>query len=286
MSATLPNISDLSTWLGASLYTTAYRPVHLDIKVCMDRSIYNVVAKTSPEVTSDSAGRIHQMMSEFAEKTRRSEIERERPQPHCIYSCDDNSNDSLNVAMHESFRIDIQSKSSSSSSSSSSTSLYAQVSAHSVRCMKSTSSSMATTFEASLQHERLLADVSRDDMEGLHKLCLETIVAGKSVMLFCNSKRRCEVCAKNIADAISSSEISKKGKKAPETSLQGLHFSDNKINAITSFPLKTGSQLQPLVATSLVINDKKSLTAKYSGAVLGEDSAAGTVDWSTTMLST
>jgi len=42
MSATLPNIADLAGWLGAALYTTQYRPVDLEVKVCLDRKLYRV----------------------------------------------------------------------------------------------------------------------------------------------------------------------------------------------------------------------------------------------------
>ena len=43
MSATLPNISDLSGWLGASLYNTEFRPTDLSVRVCMNKQLYSVV---------------------------------------------------------------------------------------------------------------------------------------------------------------------------------------------------------------------------------------------------
>lgn len=265
MSATLPNISDLSTWLGASLYTTAYRPVHLDIKVCMDRSIYKLAAKSTKEVAPHGDDYIHQMVSEYLTKTG---IEQEYPPPQWMYH-DDNSNESLNIAMQETFRIEIQSESATTSSSS--TSLYAQVSAHSERSVKSTSSIVAA-LESNLQYERALADVSREDIDGLHRLCLETIAAGKSVMLFCNSKRRCEVCAKNIADAVANSETSKKERKSTPMVYQSIQSTGILMSSTTSF--------QPVVETPsiprvMVINEKKSLAVKYSGAALGQESPAG-----------
>ena len=42
MSATLPNISDLATWLGAALYTTTYRPVNLSTVVCWNKKICKI----------------------------------------------------------------------------------------------------------------------------------------------------------------------------------------------------------------------------------------------------
>jgi hypothetical protein len=51
MSATLPNISDLSGWLGASLYRTEFRPVELSVRVCMNRKLYRVaLLADSPRV--------------------------------------------------------------------------------------------------------------------------------------------------------------------------------------------------------------------------------------------
>ena len=43
MSATLPNISDLSNWLDASLFSTEFRPVDLSIRACMNKKLYRIV---------------------------------------------------------------------------------------------------------------------------------------------------------------------------------------------------------------------------------------------------
>jgi hypothetical protein len=111
-------------------------------------------------------------------------------------------------------------------------------------------------------------------MDGLHRLCLETTAAGKSVMLFCNSKRRCEVCAKNIADAVSNSETSKKDIKPTPTLMvyQSIQSADIKMSTTTTFQPDIDSSTNSNV---LVINEKKTLAVKYSGAVLGQESPAG-----------
>lgn len=113
MSATLPNIADLATWLDATLYTTEYRPVDLKVRICLGKQLYDV---------------------------KLSDSQRENDQ--------ENASDSI---------------------------IY----------------SLTST---------LLCE--NDDPDGLKHLVLETVAINKSAMLFCNSKRRCEVCASSVADAI------------------------------------------------------------------------------------
>ena len=61
MSATLPNIEDLATWLGAALYTTTYRPVNLSVQIACDRKLYSIsqsldkVVVTSSNIQSTTA---------------------------------------------------------------------------------------------------------------------------------------------------------------------------------------------------------------------------------------
>lgn len=50
MSATLPNIRDLATWLDAELFTTEYRPVKLSIRLMYNRQLhaYGITPTPSP----------------------------------------------------------------------------------------------------------------------------------------------------------------------------------------------------------------------------------------------
>lgn len=41
LSATLPNLDDISKWLGGILYSTEYRPVVLRTRICMERKLYD-----------------------------------------------------------------------------------------------------------------------------------------------------------------------------------------------------------------------------------------------------
>jgi DNA polymerase theta len=50
LSATLPNMPDLSRWLNAALYSTDFRPVDLAIRVCVGRSILKKRDLASDEV--------------------------------------------------------------------------------------------------------------------------------------------------------------------------------------------------------------------------------------------
>ena len=57
MSATLPNIVDLSVWLGSSLYRTEFRPVDLSVRVCMNKKLYNIMEKLE-DATSSKLGHV------------------------------------------------------------------------------------------------------------------------------------------------------------------------------------------------------------------------------------
>jgi len=133
MSATLPNIADLAGWLDSSLYTTQYRPVELEVKVCLSKKLHSVeprkVRSTLDDLTSTATD--------------------------------------------------------------------------------------GGAFDFVVQRS---IDHIPDDPDGLRRLCLETVAINKSVMLFCNTKRRCEVCAASIADAIKKSVDANAGGGRPQFS--------------------------------------------------------------------
>ena len=58
MSATLPNIVDLSVWLGSSLYRTEFRPVDLSVRVCMNKKLYNIMEKHEDDTSSKKLGHV------------------------------------------------------------------------------------------------------------------------------------------------------------------------------------------------------------------------------------
>jgi DNA polymerase theta len=53
MSATLPNISDLSIWLQSSLYMTHYRPVSLEVRISCGSKLYKVDGPPSNQLMFD-----------------------------------------------------------------------------------------------------------------------------------------------------------------------------------------------------------------------------------------
>jgi DNA polymerase theta len=55
MSATLPNMIDLSSWIHGSLYTTLYRPVNLEVRIACDAKLFKVETLSPSSVTSASA---------------------------------------------------------------------------------------------------------------------------------------------------------------------------------------------------------------------------------------
>ena len=131
MSATLPNMIDLSNWLDASLFTTTYRPVHLSVRVCADRNLYEI----KPDLKNDE---------------------------NMTFTLD------RHLPSLEDF-------------------LKAELS-------QGNSSQLSKPAE--------MLDSIVDDTEGFLSLVLETLILNKAVMVFCNSKRRCELCVDRIAKMI------------------------------------------------------------------------------------
>lgn len=133
MSATLPNMADLSTWLQAQLYKTDYRPVSLAVKVCMGTDIYR--PGTEGGVTTSST-------------------------KSAATSISDNNH----------------------------------------------SSNSKLAFDTVFNHERGLPHPSsyglEDTTSAIALLCLETVIQRKSIIVFCSSKRNCELQAEIIAQCV------------------------------------------------------------------------------------
>eukprot|EP01038_Epipyxis_sp_PR26KG_P006253 gene6253-8612_t len=134
MSATLPNIADLAGWLEASLYTTQYRPVSLEIKVCQNLTLYRLQNKEG------------------------------------------------NLASFQ----------------------------------------MNYSIMPGFTYDRALRSMT-GDVDGLNTLCLETIREGKSLLLFCNSKNRCENCSNNLTEVMKNTSTSQNSIVMNSFSSQSLH---------------------------------------------------------------
>ena len=117
MSATLPNVTDLASWIRGSLYCTAFRPVALDTLVCCDHRLLRA-----------RAGR-ESIPGSFPVETQHVVLEQVR---------------------------DVR----------------------------------------KLQLPRAI------DADGFISLALETLNSGKSVLLFCPSKERCERCCDLLIEAL------------------------------------------------------------------------------------
>ena len=128
MSATLPNIADLASWLDAALYVTQYRPVDLQVRLCVGRTLY-AVRKHPP----------HQQQPQSLSSQ----------QPH--------------VSLPP--------------------------------------SNPQTEYVVEREYVSSVGQLPGDP-DGWQRLCLDTVMAGSSVMLFCDTKRRCEICASSVATAI------------------------------------------------------------------------------------
>lgn len=156
MSATLPNIADLAGWLGASLYTTQYRPVDLEVKVCIDRCLYTASKSATPPAA----------------------VVGERPQqvvPEAV------------AAMAGSAAVP----------SSCTEEAIQQQDVSVLLCAP-----VGVPPTVNYDYDNVVGTLP-EDPDGMKRLCLDTLVTGKSVMLFCNSKRRCEVCATAVSESIS-----------------------------------------------------------------------------------
>lgn len=67
MSATMPNLTDISQWLGGHFYSSQYRPVTLQVKLCSDRIIYTQSEEGLLSVRDAMAQQARQNQSEGSE---------------------------------------------------------------------------------------------------------------------------------------------------------------------------------------------------------------------------
>eukprot|EP01034_Spumella_vulgaris_P021378 gene21378-27408_t len=211
MSATLPNIEDLAGWLGASLYTTAFRPVSLDVSVCVNRSLYVLdptatVQSTTSVVTAPVSTVCPTNSSVFDLYNTTGTVCTTEDETEM--QVDQNSTSKSNLTANQSTAATTGFKPYTSSAypnhvpPSSLVTSQANLPSNLVigRPLPPVNSSHALTTSFALS--RVVAPLIHDDADGMKSLCMETANNGKSVMLFCNSKRRCEVCAQSVALAI------------------------------------------------------------------------------------
>jgi replicative superfamily II helicase len=151
MSATLPNMSDLSKWLNASLYITTYRPVQLAVRVCCDRKLY--------EIKEASAGDAGEMT----------------------------------------FRLDRAVPS-----------LSTLLLPYSICAPPLAFLDTQPPPPSSARQQQSFGGIADEDSDGFISLVLETLLSDKSVMVFCNSKRRCELCVERISKIIYATESQQK----------------------------------------------------------------------------
>jgi DNA polymerase theta len=162
MSATLPNITNLSTWLHANLYVTTYRPVTLSTYLCINNNLYK-----------------QKLIS-------------------------DNNNTSVN---NNEFNVNME--------------FYRNINVindHICSSAASNISNISTHISSYIQ------------------LCIETINIQKSVIIFCPTKRKCEIYSENIVQYIKDNLI-------PYNNINSMHgnniqyLRDNIINELKNTPV-------------------------------------------------
>jgi hypothetical protein len=209
MSATLPNIVDLAGWLGASLYTTAFRPVSLDISVCVNRSLYSLIPSPALVGSVGADAPMEEVSRAALGSVQGSGFFDLYNTTGTVPSTE--SDDQMTMQVDQIASVVAANTSISTVYKPYSSAAYPQadpsVTSHYNpppnapplivgRPLPPVSThALTSAFVLS----RVIAPLTNEDGDGMKSLCMETANSGKSVMLFCNSKRRCEVCAQSIA---------------------------------------------------------------------------------------
>jgi replicative superfamily II helicase len=110
---------------------------------------------------------------------------------------------------------------------------------------------------------RVIAPLTVEDSDGMKSLCMETANSGKSVMLFCNSKRRCEVCAQSIA--VSLQQQSNNGNNIHKIGSYGEH-----LRAGRSALLEELGQTQVGLCPTLRVTVPQGVAYHHAGLTLDE----------------
>jgi superfamily II DNA/RNA helicase len=240
MSATLPNIAELADWLSASLYITEYRPVNLDILIAKESNIYRAKKLEDIIPTNNNQMMIVENEEEGSHSNDSCQsVQQLFRDTNLNQGTTQNNHNSFPGGATSLFQA-VQSVASSSSSTHFPNSFNNNHSVSSAPPKTTTTVlpiKLAPGFIVNPPYEQYLPPPPpltlqapqtlppqpvvlpekketvhyefistipklKDDQDGFKSLCLDTIQKEKSVLVFCNSKRRCEVCAQAITQTI------------------------------------------------------------------------------------
>jgi superfamily II RNA helicase len=174
MSATLPNITDLSHWLSAALYVTTYRPVSLCVSISMRQRLYHVKEKDQ----------------KVFQPTKSSVLPKCGPANHTV--CEGSPG---------SLQTPVMTSASTERSATRDVEYIRDIRSpimqiqQSILTLTNCYDSSSSCNLGCLQNYNPAKDIRLFDEDGLLAMCLETMSAGKSVLVFCSSKEQCSKTA-------------------------------------------------------------------------------------------